>query len=405
MEEQEKKEIAKEETEEELKARLKKEIMEELRQEMKQEEKTSPSISETLSEKEDKGPTVASNSSKVSFQDYNDKGIDEVNELNRKDRTLKKKGDLGEKFELPKAEDEGGSKVTIAILVIAAILMVACIFFYPKLYNLMIQRKGKTQSDSSETNSTSNEQKYEEITINSEVLSKFTYPIMRNTPYEKVSYYQRPTITMSEFSNNDILYNAFLDVYSGNYAPYTEKYNGTYCGTDSQKKMFNAKYIDARIDNLFSKKTTYKHADFTVPSTNTETEYVGTWKYDSKQNRYIYYGDCGDTSSGNVLYYDLMKISNAHGNKNNTVIEVSYDMAFAQVNRKDKSYTLYSDAQMSHVLTTGTLTTNNFKTELQTIFEEYLKSGKDNIQDYRYTFSTNNCSYQDYCFEKGEWVE
>ena len=189
MEEQEKKEIAKEETEEELKARLKKEIMEELRQEMKQEEKTSPSISETLSEKEDKGPTVASNSSKVSFQDYNDKGIDEVNELNRKERTLKKKGDLGEKFELPKAEDEGGSKVTIAILVIAAILMVACIFFYPKLYNLMIQRKGKTQSDSSETNSTSNEQKYEEITINSEVLSKFTYPIMRNTPYEKVSYY------------------------------------------------------------------------------------------------------------------------------------------------------------------------------------------------------------------------
>ena len=79
-------------------------------------------------------------------------------------------------------------------------------------------------------------------------------------------------------------------------------------------------------------------------------------------------------------------------------------MGFAEVNATTKNYTIYSDASMSDVLTTGTLTKDNYESELEEVFNAYLQTNHS-AKSYKYTFSSLNCSYQDYCFEKGEWVK
>lgn len=394
------------ETEEEMKKRLKEEIMAELMAELKEEKKDSSKkeiteeeeIIEETKKEEEKKP-------RVSFESYNDKGLKEVNELNKKDRVKVEKKEF-KKFNLPKAPEDDGknNNLSLIIVFIALVAVAVIIFFFPDIYKLINRGTPSTTKDPDIVDDNPTE-KLEKITLNSEILTKFNYPIMRNSKYSTNTYYKSESITMSKFNNNDILYNAFIHIYKGNIAEYTEGYTGQYCGTAETKKTFNAKYIDARIANLFTKSTDYKHADFTVPSTNTDTTYTGTWKYDSKNNRYIYYGNCNNNNAtGDSVYYDLKVAYKAEGLSKNTVIEVSYYMGFAKVDLNTKNYTIYSDVEMTTALSSGILVTANYETELNNIFSTYIETNT-NLNKYKYTFSSNDCSYKDYCFEKGEWIK
>ena len=84
---------------------------------------------------------------------------------------------------------------------------------------------------------------------------------------------------------DDILYNAFLQVYSG----YFESAGSVGCTNNSIK--FSANYIDLRIQNIFGKDTGYNLTDFTVP-TGSFSDYIGAFKYDSSNDQFIYYGNC-----------------------------------------------------------------------------------------------------------------
>ncbi len=427
------------ETEEELKARLKEEIMAELLEEIKEEAKeevkkemkkeADPLEVQRIIEEErkkeerkkqetlEKGhkkekidleeatPTVKS---KVKFESYNDSGIEDINQINRKERVLPHSGSLEKKFELPKSEDEKVGKSTIVILVIALIVITVGIFGGGKIYNFVLNmgRDSNHKPLDTNTNTNSNEQPLETITLNSKILANFTYPIMRNSPYQKATYYAKDKITMSDLANNDILYNAFLNIPEVFYEDYKGRYTaGKYCSDTAHQKTFSAAYISTRINNLYTRDTKYKNATFVVPSTNTKTTYVGTWVYDAKNNRYIYYGNCSGNQTGNVLYYDVISAYEASGTQNNTVIDVNYYVAFAMVNASNKQYTIYSDAAMTNTLTSGTLTSNDYQKELNTLLATYANSNKEAVKKYKYTFSTLNCSYQDYCFTKGEWME
>lgn len=396
------------ESEEELRKKLKEELRAELLEELKEEKKEKDKKSEDISPL--KNPAISS-SSKVHFDDYNSKELENINDMHRKERDLIEKKKLttkkvsNEKKENVDSEAKAPKQQgSIAVMIVALILIVITIFLFPHVYRFFSQKNTKPDKLIESNNSSNEGPVYEKITVNSEVLKTFTYPIMRNSQYEKTSYYQKENITMSDFSNNDILYNAFIHVYTGSIGPYNGAYNENYCGTDKTRKSVNPKYLDARIENLFSRNTKYKHATFKVPSTNKDTAYVGTWVYDSKNNIYVYYGDCEGVRPTNTLYYDLKQIYEANGKSNNTVIDVSYYMGFAEVNATTKNYTIYSDASMSDVLTTGTLTKDNYESELEEVFNAYLQTNHS-AKSYKYTFSSLNCSYQDYCFEKGEWVK
>lgn len=391
------------ESEEEMKARLKEEIMAELMAELKEEKKSDSSKLKDNNENDEK--KQENKETKVSFEKYNDKGLKEVNEINRKERIVESKKEI-KKFELPKAPEENGktNSISLIIILVALIAVAIAIIFLPDIYKLLHKETPSNYKDPEVVDDNPSE-KLEEITLKSSIISKLNYPIMRNSKYDNNTYYKKESITMSQFSNNDILYNAFIHIYKGNIADYNEKYNGNYCGTDETKKTFNAKYIDARIANLFTKSTEYKHANFTVPKNNPDTNYIGTWKYDSKNNRYIYYGDCSNNSGiGDFAYYDLKVPYKAEGLKKNTVIEISNYMAFAKLDLKTKKYTIYSDVEMTNSLSDGTLTTNDHESELNTIFSKYIETNQ-NLNKYKYIFSSNDCSYKDYCFEKGEWIK
>ena len=414
MEEKNKKESVSE-TEEELRKKLKAELMAEILEELEEEKKKGSKRKEDKEENEKVAPLkhpVNSPGSKVHFDSYNGNELETINDMNRKDRNLKKKESIKEKLELNESEKEIKKKDeetkpqgSIVVMLVALAIIAVTIFSFPHAYRYFSNASAKPDKIVPPSNSSSNEEPvYEEITVNSKELSTFTYPIMRNSQYDKASYYQRDSRTMSDFSNNDILYNAFIHVYSGSIGPYKGAYNGNYCGTAATKKTVNSKYLEARIENLFSRNTKYEHSTFIVPSTNKDTPYVGTWSYDSQTKMYIYYGDCTGVTPSNLLYYDLKRVYDAEGNSNNTVIEVMYYMGFAEVDNTTKVYKIYSDAEMTEVLTTGTLTTNNYSQELDGIFGNYLESSK-NVKSYKYTFSSNNCSFQDYCFEKGEWLK
>ena len=355
------KEEKKVETEEEMKERLKKEIMAELLEEIEEGQIEVPE-----KKKKQKKEELHKETKKVHFDHYDDSGIKMVNEMNQKERSIsKKEKKQPERISLPKSKDTGNSKVTTAIVFLSLIVLIVTVFFLnDEIYRFFFNKK-EPSSYKTSNSSNSNEEKLEEITLESELLTTFTYPIMRNNPYEKDSYYTMDSFTMSDLSNNDILYNALIHVRTGNFLTYEDSYQGNYCVDGDHKKAVSEKYIDARINNLYGKSTEYEHGNFTVPSTNQDTEYVGDWKYDAKNHQYIYYGDCKGFSPKNIIYYDLKNAYQVTAKNNNETIDLLYYVAFAQVDRNTKKYTIFSDLEMTNILTDGTLTTDDYEAELK----------------------------------------
>lgn len=375
------------ETEEEMKRRLKKELMAEILDEIK-EEKGLTELEEIIEDDEE----------------------EEIVEEKPKLREEKKEEEVPEKKvkkePLP-PQDPKEAKASLILAVVCFAIIGIGIFFFSNIYDFIQDLTMRPPKEDPVISNKNPEPIYEEITLKSEVVGTFTYPIMRNSQYSADTYYKRDSITMSDFSNNDILYNAFIHVYIGNLEDYKGGYIETYCGTDATKKAFKARYIELRMDNLFSKNTKFTHGSFTVPSNNLITTdigktYAGKWNYDSINDRYIYYGNCAGTPSGGTEYYDLLSAYQATGKQKNTVIEVSYYIGFAKVNSATKEYSIYSDVAMTHLIDSGTLTTGNHMNELNNKFAQL---PSNNLSKYKYTFSSNECSYKDYCFEKGEWLK
>lgn len=384
------------ETEEELKARLKEELKAELLKEIKEEE--------AKKNKKSTPPVFEPSMSTVKFDSYNDRGIKEVVELNSRDKKFGKNDEPKMMKGLPQAPESDTGKVNLVLIIAILCLVIGSYFAIPKIYVALSTEK----EDPTKTPETEKPEQpiveLEDITLQSDVIGTLIYPIMRNNPYTTKSYYNTSSITVNDISNNDLLYNAFIQIYKGNIGNYTGAYNGTQCVTDGNRKAFNAKYIDARMDNIFTKSVEFKHESFKVPSTNKDTQYVGVWKYDKVNHQYIYYGDCSPISPAKVMYYDLSIAYDAKGVEKNTVIEVYHHVAFAKVNTSTKQYEIYADAGMKNKILSGTITTTDAKSEVETAFSAYIIDGNE-AGKYKYTFSNNDCSYQDYCFEKGEFVE
>lgn len=385
----------KHETEEELKARLKEELKAELLKEIKEEK---------MKKNKKTPPVFEPSTSTVKFDSYNDRGIKEVVELNGRDKKFGKNDAPKMMRGLPQAPAEDTGNLNLGLIVAILLLVIGSYFAIPKIYVMLTSEKEEKRVPVKTEEPEQPVVELENITLQSKVIGTLTYPIMRNNPYSQKSYYSLPTITVSNFSNNDLLYNSFVQIYNGNIATYEGQLGSGACVTGTNKKVVNAKYIEARMDNIFSKSAKYEHASFKVPSTNDRTAYKGVWKYDARNHQYIYYGDCNPTKPSRITYYDLIMAYDAKGLEKNTLIEVYYHIAFAKVDSTTKQYTIYSDAAMTNKILSGTITTNNPKAEIDAAFSSYIIDG-NKASKYKYTFSNVDCSYQDYCFEKGEFIE
>lgn len=363
-----------EETEEQKKDRIRKEILDDLNNNS---DKNNGKINANI---ESFGPPKKK--AKVNFNQTN-----ESNESYHEERNISNS-----------SSKDGGNKF---LLLICAIIMMVSIFFFPKIskaFEKYRNSKVKTTVDVEEVK----EKEYPKLTLESKETSNLKYPIMHIEHGVKDTYHSKDRVTISDFSNNDILYNALADAYEGNMAKYTGSYSGSYCGSNANKVSINARYLKLRIENLYNRKTKYTLSDFVVPVTSTKSKYVGTWKYNQSTDTYIYYGDCNKQTSPNVLYYDIRVPYEANSSDKNVELYVYNYVVFAMVNQVNKSYIIYSDANYSKELSRGTLTTNDYETELTNIVK---KASKDSMNKYKYTFSIVDCAYQDYCFISGEWVK
>lgn len=266
------------------------------------------------------------------------------------------------------------------LIIIFAVMLIA-VFFLPKIYDFIETLKMP------KVESLDNENKEEVKKIDSELLSDLHYPIMRNSIYDKNTYYSLEKFQISDMSNNDILYNAFLDIHEGYMTSLNSKQE---CTNNSME--FDKKYIELRIKNILGKNIDYTLDSFYVPE-DSNSNYTGEWIYNSNNSTFIYKGLCKSLKS-NTTYYDLKQMIKAEYNKND--IYVYYYIGFAKV--EGNNYTIYSDVQMTNELKSGTI--SDVK-ELDDIFKDINDKDK---KIYRYIFKNNICSYNDYCVFEGEWI-
>lgn len=286
-------------------------------------------------------------------------------------------------------------KSRISVLVIMIIIFCLGLLFMPQIYQQVQKWEAKKEIkvDIVKTEETDEEEKKIEITQDSEFIKNLVYPIMRNDIYEKTSFYQKIKFTTSDFSNNDILYNAFLDMYDGYLV------NHSNVGCTSESKEFDAKYLMSRIKNIIGRNVNYTNETFMVPNVIEDMKYVGTWQYNIASDSYIYYGDCNPKKS-NIIYLDLLHLESIETSEDNSSIYLYYNIAFASIedNGINYNYTIYSDADMSSSLLNGIISN---KEEINLIFDSL---DKNLLRKYKYTFKKGLCTYDNYCFSQGEWV-
>ena len=277
-------------------------------------------------------------------------------------------------------------KDSLIIVFIMFISIGLLIFFLPEIYN-KVQNFEASKEKLPDIKLKEDEEKIETITMDSEIVNNLVYPIMRNDKNKLESYFQLESITSSNFSNNDILYNAFLDVYDG----YLVDHVGVGCTNNS--KEFDATYLSSRIKNIIGRDINYKFEDFTVPNINKNNDYIGLWKYNSTNNTYVYYGDCNKIDN-TTIYYDYQKLYDLKVSSDNNVLYLYYYVGFIKID--NNQYIVYSDPNMKNEIATGTLDSiddiNNIAID------------DDKLKTYRYTFKLGLCTYDNYCFSKGEWI-
>lgn len=272
---------------------------------------------------------------------------------------------------------ENKEKTNVFVIVIFALSLIAVLFF-PKIYGY-IENIKSPKVEKVDDNDTEKEEKV----IDKEVLEGVHFPIMRSSIYDSKTYYSLDKFTVSDMSNQDILYNAFMDLYEG----YITNSN-TSSACSNVSKEFNSDYINFRIKNILGKNVNYTLEDFYVPE-DSDSNYVGEWKYNG--SRYIYNGLCSSKAT-DTKYYDLEEFIKAEYDGDDIIIY--YYVGFAKVEGND--YVIYKDANMTDEVSRGTFSS---KDGLVKVFSEL-----SNKKIYKYTFKNTICSYSDYCLYEGKWV-
>ena len=222
--------------------------------------------------------------------------------------------------------------------------------------------------------------------VDAEVLENLVYPIMRDSAYSDKTYFSLDSFSISDMSNEDILYNAFMDLYEGYIV------NSSYSGDCTNiAKEFEAKYMSFRIKNILGKNLKYTFSDFYVPE-DANSSYTGTWVYDSSRNVFRYKGLC-ESKKSNTKYYDLKEFIKAEYDEYDLIVH-SY-VGFAKV--VDGNYTIYSDAAMTKEIASGIGDGEVLENAFKSVNAKEKKI-------YKFTFKIDICSYGDYCLYKGEWV-
>lgn len=270
-------------------------------------------------------------------------------------------------------------KDSIFIIIVFAVIFLIVIFF-PKIYSIF-EKENLPKLDNKE------EVIKEKKVVDNELLESLHRPLMRSSSYNSNTYYNLNTFKISNMSNQDILYNAFLDIEKINIIDSNEYGNCT-----NIRKEIGSKKLELRIKNILGKNINYSLENFTVPE-DSVSEYKGDWTYNGYTSKFIYNGLCNKVKSS-TNYYDLEQFIKAEYNNND--IDVYYYVGFAKVDSNE--YTIYKDADMTIELQKGTFTSLD---GLNNIFNSINNKDK-NI--YRYTFKNTLCSYNEYCVYEGKWV-
>lgn len=282
-------------------------------------------------------------------------------------------------------------------LIIILLIVIGGVYFIPTIQKALTKKKSEPVASDNKKEVTVDSK--EDFKWDSEAVTNIKFPIMRNNINSPETYYLNDSMTISSFSNNDILYNAFIDVYSGNMSFYEGGYSRAFCGGDGKNRELSAKYIDARVNNLFTKKASFTHEDFYVPLSS-GSEFYGLWVYNPSSYSYIYYGECAPQGIAGELYYDVLVEDKIETSEDYKTAYLTYNIGFAKV--LGDSYSIYRDPQYTDLLMSDTLKTSDTATELKASFKEFLKNHK--VNKYKYTYSKKNCSYSDLCYISGEWV-
>lgn len=261
---------------------------------------------------------------------------------------------------------------TIILIIACIIIVVVGIVSMPQIYRL-INTSGVNVSNDNVKEKQDNRK--EEITLESDIVDTLVYPVMHNDLSVVDNYYKNESIKVSDLSNNDILYNAFLNIYPG------------YINNDSSIS-FDSNYLISRIENIFGPKTGYSLVDFTVPS-GAFSDYIGVFNYDANTKRYTF--NKTDNTNG-VVYYDVKKIYDASSPNENT-ITTSFDVAFVKI--EGNRYTLYKDYNYTDEISSG-----------EYVGVKSLENMLSNLETkkYQYTFKKDTCNYDSYCFYEGKWL-
>lgn len=391
------------ETDEEKEARIRKEIMEELKNkenaEKLEKDRMRKEVLDELNNSDTKNNPMANSNiqsfgppkktSKVSFN-----------------KTITNDSFNGFSKTSDASDNENTSNSNFLVIFgIMAIVVIAFIFFLPQIKKT-VSKDNKPKPISTSNSKEDKKVEIEKLTLKSDEVKNAKYPVFHTNSANKNTYLKQDKITVSNLSNNDILYNAFVDVYDGSMKYYKGSYDSKYCGANSQKVSLDYRYLELRIEGAFSRNTKYVHKDIVIPVNNPKTKYVGVWKYNKKGKYYVYYGNCNQKSS-NVLYLDINSIydvDNKLVDEKNKIKEMylyNY-IGFVELNTSNKNYIIYSDSSYTKKVSSGTLKTNNYENELKEIVGNI---GKDSLNKYEYTYSTSNCPYNEYCFKSGQWVK
>lgn len=269
---------------------------------------------------------------------------------------------------------------SLFIIILFAVILVL-VLFLPKIYEFIETERLPEVENKEEQEET------KETKVDEETLESIHFPIMRNSIYDSNTYYSLDIFTISNMSNNDILYNAFIDIYEGNMT--SSNITGS---CTSISKQFNVDYLELRIKNILGKNVKYNLESFYVPE-DSNSNYKGTWVYDSSYSRFVYNGLCSSKAT-NTKYYNLEELISAKYEDSDIV--VNYYVGFAKI--VGNNYVIYSDANMTKEIHSGTFTSLE---DLNNIFKSI---NKNNKKIYKYTFKNTLCSYNEYCLYEGKWV-
>ena len=285
------------------------------------------------------------------------------------------------------------------LLIFVLLIVIAGVYFIPQITNMLKKDNKTKEPEATEPEKKKKEEEKVVYSWNDAIIKGITMPVMRVSPGSSDSYYSLDKMTVANMSNNEILFNAFINVFSGNIGYYQGGYNGQFCGSADQQRELNAKYIDARVDNLFTKNTEFTHEDFYVPFT-VGSAYYGLWRFNPNTYSYVYYGECNPQGLSGEFYYDILVKDEIETSKDSKTAYLTYNMGFAKI--LGDSYEIYRDANYTDLLISDTFKTDKHEKELDDVFADYVKD--HNVNKYKYTYSKKDCSYSDLCYISGEWV-